>query len=284
MSVLTAIFQALGQALSWVLPISESGHSAIFHNFSGRFTDACSQLTGVVHIGIAFGIFIAFIKLFIILFKNFFAAWGDIFHKRLDVKNVKPARSFMYMTFLSPVPMLLYFIPVGGGKNIYSALHSLSYNTTLLDEGVFMALSAAMLLLLPVLSGRVKPVRPALQAAVIGVFAFFAVPVAGLSPAAAVLFAAVLSGLGEKNAVRYFAVLSVVILPVMGGAELITAVTKVSVSSAVLAFVFSAAAAFFFSRLLSFVVKNKALKYFGIYDAAAAVICLVTGIFQIVLK
>ncbi len=50
MSVLTAIFQAIGQAISWVLPISESGHSAIFHNFSGRFTNACSQLTGVVHI------------------------------------------------------------------------------------------------------------------------------------------------------------------------------------------------------------------------------------------
>ena len=55
MWILTSIFQAIGQALTWVLPVSESGHSVIFHNFSGRFSNACSQLTGVVHIGIPAG-------------------------------------------------------------------------------------------------------------------------------------------------------------------------------------------------------------------------------------
>ena len=64
MWILTAIFQAIGQAFTWVFPVSESGHSVIFHNFSGRFTNACSQLTGVIHIGIAIGLFIAFYKLF----------------------------------------------------------------------------------------------------------------------------------------------------------------------------------------------------------------------------
>ena len=90
MWILTAIFQAIGQAFTWVFPVSESGHSVIFHNFSGRFTNACSQLTGVIHIGIAIGLFIAFYKLFISLFKNFFATWNDIFHKRLDLKNIPP--------------------------------------------------------------------------------------------------------------------------------------------------------------------------------------------------
>ena len=65
--------------MSWVLPVSESGHSVIFHNFSGRFSNACSQLTGVVHIGIAIGLVIAFYKLFVNLFKNFFGTFDDIF-------------------------------------------------------------------------------------------------------------------------------------------------------------------------------------------------------------
>ena len=79
MWILTSIFQAIGQALPWVLPVSESGHSVIFHNFSGRFSNACSQLTGVVHIGIAIGLVIAFYKLFVNLFKNFFGTFDDIF-------------------------------------------------------------------------------------------------------------------------------------------------------------------------------------------------------------
>lgn len=101
MWILTSIFQAIGQALTWVLPVSESGHSVIFHNFSGRFSNACSQLTGVVHIGIAIGLFIAFYKLFVNLFKNFFGTFDDIFHKKLDLKNITPQRNFMYMTVLS---------------------------------------------------------------------------------------------------------------------------------------------------------------------------------------
>ena len=78
MWILTAIFQAIGQAFTWVFPVSESGHSVIFHNFSGRFTNACSQLTGVIHIGIAIGLFIAFYKLFISLSKIFLQL-GTIF-------------------------------------------------------------------------------------------------------------------------------------------------------------------------------------------------------------
>ena len=101
MWILTSIFQAIGQALTWVLPVSESGHSVIFHNFSGRFSNACSQLTGVVHIGIAIGLFIAFYKLFVNLFKNFFDTFNDVFHKKLDLKNITPQRNFMYMTVLS---------------------------------------------------------------------------------------------------------------------------------------------------------------------------------------
>jgi undecaprenyl pyrophosphate phosphatase UppP len=58
MSILTAIVQAILQAVTWILPISESGHSSIFHDFAGRVSDSCAAITGVIHIGIAIGIVI----------------------------------------------------------------------------------------------------------------------------------------------------------------------------------------------------------------------------------
>ena len=64
MWILKAIFQAIAQAVTFILPVSESGHSAVFHNFAERYTNACSQLTGIIHIGIAIGLFLAFFKLF----------------------------------------------------------------------------------------------------------------------------------------------------------------------------------------------------------------------------
>lgn len=146
MSVLTAIFQAIGQAIAWVFPISESGHSAIFHNFSGRFTNACSQLTGVVHIGIAIGLFIAFFKLFTMLFKNFIGGWKDLFQKKLDLKNSKSSRKFMYYTVLSFVPDVAVSYSCSKYGNIYSVFHRVSYNENLVGEGICMLLTGALII------------------------------------------------------------------------------------------------------------------------------------------
>ena len=271
--------------MSWVLPVSESGHSAIFHNFSGRFTNACSQLTGVIHIGIAIGIFVAFIKLFVLLFKNFTGAWGDIFKKKLDIKNTKPARGFMYMTVLSFVPMLVYLIPVGKGRNVFSLLHSMSYNEYLIDEGIFFIISAAMLFAVPLLEQkRLKPLPDIFKALIIGLAVFFALPIAGFSLTAVMLFICILVGFSEKNALRYWAVMSVMILLTGGIAEICLGVTKASVVSAIIAVVLSAAVSYFVSKLLIYFVKNKMLKYFGVYDLTVGVICLIIGIFEFVLK
>ena len=285
MSVLTAIFQAIGQAIAWVLPISESGHSAIFHNFSGRFTDACSQLTGVVHIGIAIGLFIAFIKLFNMLFKNFIGGWNDLFHKRLEIKNAKPARKFMYYTVLSFVPMILYLIPAGKYGNIYSVFHRVSYNENLVGEGICMLLTGALIIVAgSVMDKKLNPVPGILQAVIIGFIVFLAVPTAGCSVMGAVFCVALILGMNEKNALRYSVVMSVMILLVMGIIELCTAVTKITIISAVIGLIVSAAVSFFASKLLIFVIKDKKLKIFGIYDTAIGLIILIIGIFQVVVK
>lgn len=285
MWILTAIFQAIGQALTWVFPISESGHSAIFHNFSGRFTNACSQLTGVVHIGIAIGIIAAFYKLFLHLGKNFFGAWNDLFHKRLDIKKSSPQRNFMYMTILSFVPMMIYLIPAGKYGNVYQVFHRTSYDNTLLGEGICIALTGVLLIVAEsMLDKKNKSLAPVLQALIIGVIAFLAIPSAGCSLVAGVFCVAVLVGMSDKYAVRYSMVLSSMALLVMGIIELCTAVTKINIISAIIGLVISAVITFFAVKILLFVIKNKALKYFAWYDITLGIICFVIGIFEIVIK
>lgn len=285
MWILTAIFQAIGQALSRVFPISESGHSAIFHDFAGRYTNACSQLTGVIHIGIALGIVAAFYKLFLHLAKNFFGGWNDLFHKRLDIKKSSPQRKFMYMTILSFVPMLFYVIPAGEYGNVYSVFHRMSYNGNLLGEGICLALTGALLIVTAsVLDKKHKPVPQVLQAVIIGIIAFLAVPTAGASLVAGVFCVLVLLGMSDKYALRYSMVLSTMVLIVMGIIELCIGVTKISIISAVIGLVISAVITYLAVKVLIFVIKNKALKYFAWYDIVLGVLCAVIGIFEIVIK
>ncbi len=286
MWIITAIFQAIGQALTWILPISESGHSAVFHDFSYRFTNACSKLTGVIHIGIAVGIIIALYKLFFTLFKNFFGGWNDLFHKRLDVNKSSTQRKFMFMTILSFVPMIFYLIPAGEYGNVYSLFHRVSYNGNLLGEGLCMALTGALIITALALKDKNTSLKipQFLQALIIGIIAFFAIPVSGCSLVAAVLFVGILLGMSDKTSLRYSMVMSVMVLIVSGIIEICVGVTGISAVSVILALVFSIFTSFFAVKLLIFFIKKKRLKLFAFYDIAIGVICFIIGIFEIVLK
>lgn len=273
------------QTLTWIFPISESGHSAIFHDLSGRYTNACSQLTGVVHIGIAVGVFIAFFKLFAGLFKNFIGGWNELFHKSLDVKNAPSQRKFMYMTIFSFVFFLFYAIPTGKYGNVFQMFHRTSYNGNLLGEGICFALTGALIITVTGLANKGTRKIPELaQAAIIGLVAFLALPFAGCSFVFGIYAVAILLGMSEKYAMRYSMVLSVPVLITAGIIELCTAVTPVGVVAGIIGFVLSGAASFFAVKLLVFVIKNKALKYFAYYDIAIGLIIAVIGIFEIVIK
>lgn len=285
MSILKSIFQALFQTLTWIFPISESGHSAIFHDLSGRFTNSCSALTGVVHIGIAVGIFIAFFKLFAGLFKNFFAGWTDLFKKRLDIKNSSPQRKFMYMTIFSFLFFLIYLIPTGKYGSVYQMLHRTSYNGNLLGEGICFILTGALIIAICTLANKnnVK-MHELLQAAILGIIAFLALPFAGCSFVFGIFAAAVLLGMTEKYALRYSMVMSVPVLTVGGIIEVCTAVTPVGVFAGILGFILSGAASYFAVKLLIFVLRNKWLKYFAYYDFSIGLIIAVIGIFEIIIN
>lgn len=285
MWILTSIFQAIGQALTWVFPVSESGHSVIFHNFSGRLTDACSQLTGVIHIGIAVGLFVAFYKLFFSLFRNFFGTWRDIFKKQFTLKNITPQRNFMFMTILSMFLFIFYLIPTGKYGNVYSLFHRTSYNKTILGEGICMALLGVLIIVVCAMLNTKRGMLPDwANALIIGVIAFLALPVGGCSFFGAIFAFAILLGMSPKYAVRYSVVMSVPVLIVMGIIELCVAVTKVHIAGAIIGFIIAAAVSFFAVKLFIFAVKKGALKYFGYYDVTIGVICAIIGTFQLVIK
>ena len=180
---LTAIFQAVAQAVTWVLPVSESGHSAIFHDFSGRFSGNGSELTGLVHIGIALGIFLVFIKLFVRLFGEFIAFFKDAFAKQNPFVNPGGARRFMFGTVLGFLPMVLLLVPAGKYGNVYGLFRSMGYNGTLLDEGVFFALTGGLILLALLQMKKHGPQKNVdwYAALILGFAAAFSLPIAGLS-------------------------------------------------------------------------------------------------------
>ena len=288
LSIITAIFQAIGQALTFIFPISESGHSAIFHNFAARNSGDVSELTGLIHIGIALGLIIAFYKVFLRNFVEIVNSFKEMFSKDLKVRRAKNSRKFMYFTLISFVPMLFYFVPIGKKGNLYHILHMLSYDGNLLSEGIAFLVTATLLLFASFTMTKNKENRGNQLSVpiviILAVLVFITLPMAGLSLSAVIISAAIICNINKNIAFRYFISISVPILIVKGIIEIVTCASRVSVVAGVIAVVVAAAAAYLFSKLFKAVVSNMYLKYFSYYDYAIGVIVLVTGIVQLFLK
>lgn len=285
MSIITAIVQAILQAVAWVFPISESGHSSIFHDFASRQSGACSTITGVIHIGIAIGIVLSMYKLFIKLIGQFVGTFGDMFKKRLKGTSQKPIRKFMYMTLLSFVPMILWVIPTGHGF-LYTVLHRTSYNSALIDDGIAFVITAALLFIasnMLMKSNNNKNVD-LLPAIVVGAASVLLVPITGLSLVAGVFSILVMFGISKSIAFKYAFVMSVPVLIVTGIVEICTAVTIASFVEILLALIISAGVSFFCVRVLKWAINKMQLKYFVVYDLTMGLIVALIGIIQLIVK
>lgn len=286
MSILTSIVQAIAQAICWILPISETAHSSMFHDFANRFSGACSSLTGVVHIGIALGIVLAMTGYFLKLAKEFFGSIGDMAHKKFSIENSSPARSLMLKTLLSFISMLLWLIPCGKSGLLFSVLKTTQSNMTLLDDGIFLALTGGLMLLSnrQVLLAKNNKNITELPAVIVGVASVLLVPVSGLSLVAGSFAILMLFGVSKKIALRYGFVLSVPVLVVMGIIEICTSVTKIGIAQIIIAVLISAALSFVLTRLFKTIVNKLYLKYFGIYDISVGIIISIVGIFELALR
>lgn len=284
MSILTAIFQAIGQALTFILPISESGHSAIFHDFSARYSGENSVLTGLVHIGIAVGIAAAYYSVFLRQFKEFVGGCKEIAAKNFDIKKSTHSREFTYYTVIPFFFMPLYLIPLGENGNVYQLLKSFSVDGNLISEGICFLFTAAILLLTSsVLKKETKGKALTLPVVlVLSLMVFVTLPLSGLSLSASVICAAIICGVNRNFAFRYFICIAVPILFVMGIVEVATGTIATTFIAGLLGIVIAAVVSFFACRFLKWSVKNVDFKFYSYYNFALAALATVTGIVELI--
>ncbi len=286
MSIITAIFQAILQAITYIIPVSQSAHSSIYHDFAGKADGSFASVTGAINIGIAIGIFLASFKLFARLATEFFSTGRDLVKKEFNFNVAKPTRKLMLMTLISFCPMLLWLIPIGKNGMLYKVLQSSAYNNTVFDDGLFLAILGALIFF----SSRqltddsnTKFITVPMAAAV-GVCSLVFIPVSGLALIGGVFSILVILGISQKLALRYSFVLSVPVLLVTGIVQLCTADIKSGIVPVIIGLVLSVPVAFFSVRLLTNIIKKDYLRYISYYDFSMAIIVVVIGIVQLIVR
>ena len=232
------------------------------------------------------GIYFAALKLNIRLSKELGRWTVDVFERRFRYSEARPARRFLLMLMLSFAPMLVWLLPIGGKGFFYELLRSTAFNGTLLDDGVFLAVTGALLLvaLRQLTLGKNNKGLTVAAALAAGVCSVALVSVSGLSLIGGVFAVLVLCGISKKTAYRFALEMSIPVLLVMGIIELATAAYKASAVQIIIGLVLSAVFAFLCARVLRWLINKGTLKYVALYDVFIGAITAVIGIVQLIIR
>lgn len=272
MEYLKAIILGIVQGATEFLPVSSSGHLSVFQHFMGLSGEGSLQLTVFLHIGTLVAVIAVYYKTFWKLLKEIGKTVGDVFTRKLDTKHVSDDRHMLYMMFISCLPLLFLFIPVGGGRNLKDLVEGLANDTDILVEG-FCFLVTAILLLTGSRAARVKKnIRPVVEgkdAWWVGVAQLAAAAFPGISRSGSTISTGMLLGVNKDYMVEYSfvlgtpAILAAALLEIkdaLEGGAMVLSLGPVLVGIVVAALVGVAAI-----KLLEWLVHKDKFQFFGYY-------------------
>lgn len=285
MSFLQAIIMGIIQGLTEFLPVSSSGHLALFKILFGVETDTGILFDVLLHLGTLIAIFIAFysdifqmlkegVDLIVDIFKNIGIFVGNVIHRSDEpyYKLVDSSyRKFIMLVIMSTIPTgIIGYV----GKDVVEAA-----SAVLLVPGICLVITSVLLFV----SDRVKDGKKTPKnvtysnAFFIGICQGFST-LPGLSRSGTTITACLLSGFNRKFAVKYSFIMSI---PAVLGAAVLEIkdlagikVTPAEVGSYVAGVLCAAIVGYICIKTMLVVVRNKKFTIFAVY-------CLIVGFVSI---
>ncbi len=277
MSILQAIVMGIVQGLTEFLPVSSSGHLAIFKNILNIETDTGLLFDVLLHVATLIAIFLVFYKDVIKLVVEFFKIAADafvnvgryfqnLFSKEDKIRYKKLATS-SYRRFV--ILLIVSTIPTGILGVLLKGLVE-SVSDSLLVTGFCLIGTGSILLLADFFEERHKKPKDAsyADAAFIGTAQGFAT-LPGLSRSGTTIMAALLCGFDRKFAVKYSFLMS---MPVILGAMLLelkdigeAGLSGSDVGAYIVGMIFALIVGYIALRLVIRLVMSRYFKYFAFY-------------------
>lgn len=282
MSLLQSILMGLIQGLTEFLPVSSSGHLALFKILFHVETDTGLLFDVLLHIGTLIAVFVVYFKDIIRLIKEFISividcifnimVWiGRRSHKDGKYRRIihNSYRKFVMMIIVSTIPTgVIGYV----GRDFVEMASEI-----LLIPGICLIVTAALLLISDFAKDGTKKPRQATyaNAFIIGICQGIAT-LPGISRSGTTITACVLSGFERKFAVKYSFILSI---PAILGALVLElkdigsmSITAGQAGNYVVGMVVAAVVGYICIKTMLVVVRKKKFKFFSIYCLAVGVL------------
>lgn len=270
MEYLYAVFMGLLQGVTEFLPVSSSGHLSLFQNFFGG--KAPDQLFNVLlHFATLLAVCVVYRRDILEMIAEFFRGVAAIFSKKVDKKDVPPARRLVLMVIVGTLPLFIVlpfkdYVEALGGSTLFIGCALLVTGLLLFASDRFSR------------GKKTEKTMTVADALVVGCAQALAV-VPGLSRSGTTISSGLARGLDRPFAVRYSFLLS---LPAVLGATLLEVldVAQAGVDAALIpqylvGMAVAAVAGYFAIGLVNHLAKKGRFGGFAYYCWAVGVVTLI---------
>lgn len=215
MSYITSVLMGILQGVAEFLPISSSGHLALFQHFFGteNYEETQMFFTVLLHLGTLLSVFVYYWRDVLDLIREFFLGVGALFSRTQGERRQTPppARRLVLLIIVATLPLFL-ILPVKDA--IEAAMNNATFvSLALLATGFILFFSDRMA------KGRKTEKNATILDAVLVGFAQAIGTLPGISRSGATISAGLLRGFDRTFAVRFSFLMS---MPAVLGANILT--------------------------------------------------------------
>lgn len=281
MSILNAIIQAVIQGLTEFLPVSSSGHLALFQHFTDVSAEEGTFLSVVLHLGTLVAVFIAFRKTIWGIILEFFRMLGDIFTGKFHWRGMNEYRRMLIMLIVATLPLFV-ILPVYQNYKVYLDSPNLFF------LGICFILTSLLLYLSDRVVKGAKTGRDMRyrDAVAVGVTQCVAT-LPGISRSGSTVAASLLCGLSKKFAVQFSFILGIPAILGAGVLEISDAVSSqasIDWLPVIIGFLVAAVVGFLAIKMVAWLVKKDRFRIFAYYTLAVGAVTIGTGIYETFLR
>lgn len=304
MNIFEAIVLGAVQGLTEFLPVSSSGHLAIFQHFFG-LNDNNLFFNVMLHIGTLTAVCAVYWRLFLRLIKSFFMILKKIFTGKFKWSEMDADENLVMMIIIGLLPLFLLFLPIGGGMKIKDLADKWNSDGYLIITSISLLVTSFLLVIginanrkTTILyknhgklradgAGRRK-LNP-VDAVFIGLFQAVAAIFPGISRSGSTLTAGELRKINKQRALDYSFVLgtpAIIAAALLEGKDALFPADGSAVSieffPTLIGIITSAIVGFLAIRLFKWLLSTNRMYYFVLYTAGAGIICLVISIIELI--
>ena len=304
MNIFEAIVLGAVQGLTEFLPVSSSGHLAIFQHFFG-LNDNNLFFNVMLHVGTLTAVCAVYWRLFLRLIKSFFRILKKIFTRKFKWGEMDADENLVMMLIIGLLPLFLLFLPIGGGMKIKDLADKWNSDGYLIITSISL-LVTSFLLVIGINANRKttiiykshgklradgagrRKLNP-VDAVFIGLFQAVAAIFPGISRSGSTLTAGELRKINKQRALDYSFVLgtpAIIAAALLEGKDALFPADGSAVSieffPTLIGIITSAIVGFLAIRLFKWLLSTNRMYYFVLYTAGAGIICLVISIIELI--